>query len=234
MHFEPLPLHSVIGAFLIGFPALFSIVNPVGSSLIFYEFTANRSHHERVGMARAVAINASLVLMGSLWLGSYVLNVFGVSLGALRVGGGLVVAVTAWHLLMPKESAAPENDGKDSDTMSAKGGITFFPLTMPLTTGPGTIAVAIALASERPLANEEGTISFFIGLTLAALANAILVFIAYVFADRVLLKLGDSGVRVVTQLMAFLLLCIGVQIISSGSEGLLGTWLTQLGHSPVK
>lgn len=233
MHFEPLPLNSVIGAFLIGFPALFSIVNPVGSSLIFYELTASRSHRERVAMARSVAINASLVLMGSLWLGSYVLNVFGVSLGALRVGGGLVVAVTAWKLLMPKSSDNAADNDKASEPINPKASLTFFPLTMPITTGPGTIAVAIALASERPLV-DEGTISFFIGLTLAALANAILVFVAYVFADRVLLKLGDSGARVVTQLMAFLLLCIGVQIISSGGEGLFATWLAQMAHSHGK
>ena len=160
------------------------------------------------------------VLLASLWLGGYVLNFFGVSLSALRIAGGLVVAVRAWSLLMEPEvhevrkanQAEPAQDADD---------IAFFPLTMPLTTGPGTIAVAIALSSQRP-ATGFGTLGFFGGMSLAAVAIAMLIWLCYRWSDAVTTLLGASGARVMSRLVAFLLLCVGVQIIVTGVIGVAG------------
>jgi multiple antibiotic resistance protein len=220
MSLGPFPTSTAIGAFLLAFPALFSIVNPLGSALIFCDLTADRSHAERVALSRAIAFNASLVLIGSLWFGAGILNFFGVSLGAVRVGGGIVVAITAWRVLMPAGVSATS---PDPSTQTPDGTSTFFPLTMPITTGPGSIAVAIALASEKPFGGP-GSFPFFAGLTMAAIANAVLVFFLYTSADWVLLRLGNGGARVVTRLSAFLLLCIGVQIASTGAEDLWASW----------
>jgi multiple antibiotic resistance protein len=163
-----------------------------------------------------VSLYALLVLLGSLWLGGYVLNFFGVSLGALRVAGGLIVTVRAWGLLdQPgvreehREAAAAAASATDRDD------IAFFPLTMPFTTGPGSISVAIALSSQRPSA-ETGVLGFFLGVSLAAAAVAAMTFVAYRFSGRVVALLGDQATRVVSRLVAFLLLCVGVQIISTG------------------
>jgi multiple antibiotic resistance protein len=108
---------------------------------------------------------------------------------------------------------APDSESGTSSPDPGKD-IVFFPLTMPFTTGPGSISVAIALASERP-AEGEGTLTFFAGLTLAAITIAAVVWAVYAFADRVLRRFGEGGIRVVGRLSAFLLLCIGVQIIGS-------------------
>jgi multiple antibiotic resistance protein len=215
----------VAGAFLLGFPTLFSIVNPIGAALMFYNVTLDRSHGERVVLARKIGLYSLLILLGSLWFGSYVLTFFGVSLGALRIAGGLVVAVRAWDLLMAPEA---QQSRKENDAAGAEGkeDVAFFPLTMPFTTGPGSISVAIALASERP--NETGAVwSFFGGLTLAAAAIAVLVWTLYAAADRLLARLGEAGARVVSRMAAFLLLCIGVQILSTGAESLFGPWLLE-------
>jgi multiple antibiotic resistance protein len=224
MTFGPLPVSTVLGAFLLGFPTLFSIVNPVGASLMFYNVTADRSHPERMVLARQIGFYSLCILLGSIWFGSYVLNFFGVSLGALRVAGGLVVAVRAWGMLMAPES---QQSRKEHDAAPAEGreDVAFFPLTMPFTTGPGSIAVAIALSSERP--TGEGVWSFFGGMTLAAVVLSGLVWALYASADRVLRLLGEGGARVVSRLVAFLLLCIGVQIFSTGAESLAGPWLSQ-------
>ena len=104
MHYVPFPLQGLIGAFLLAFPALFSIVNPLGGALIFNQVLANRALGERRGLARRVALYSAVVLLSSLWAGSYVLNFFGISLGALRVGGGMVVASQAWRLLNQPEA----------------------------------------------------------------------------------------------------------------------------------
>jgi multiple antibiotic resistance protein len=224
------PLSTVVGALLLGFPTLFSIVNPVGSALVFYGVTQGRTHAERRLLARRVAIYAFVILLGSLLLGGYVLNFFGVSLGALRIGGGLVVCVSAWTLLMAPEANETRKAGEAAPATAQKTDIAFFPLTMPLTTGPGSISVAIALASERP--TEVGALpSFFAGVTLAAALNAALVWLLYAWSDRVLNRLGEAGARAVTRLSAFLLLCIGVQIMITGGESVLGPWFQTLIHA---
>lgn len=225
MDLSPLPLTSVVGAFLLAFPALFSIVNPIGAALTFHQVTEGRS--DRHVLAWRIALNALFILLGSLLLGGYILNFFGVSLGALRVAGGLVVAIRAWGLLMQPEvnesrkasAAAPAELQED---------VAFFPLTMPFTTGPGAISVAIALASQRP-AEGDGVISFFVGVSLAAMLVALAVGVSYRWSYKVLALLGRSGARVLSRLVAFLLLCVGVQIISSGLESLVPTYLKALG-----
>ena len=219
MTFSPLPVTSVIGAFLLAFPALFSIVNPIGAALIFNQVTLGRTQAERIVLARRIAIYSAIILLGSLWLGGYVLNFFGVSLGALRVAGGLVVAIRAWGLLMQPEA---HEDRKATDAASAHDAsddVAFFPLTMPLTTGPGSISVAIALSSQRS-PSGEGTLEFFAGLSLAAISIAGVVWLSYRWSDRVLALLGKGGARVLSRLVAFLLLCVGVQIISTGVQSL--------------
>ena len=96
-------MHQAINAFLLGFPALFSIVNPLAGTFIFRELTAHLSARRRSATARKVAIYSLLVMMGALWAGSFVLAFFGVTLAALRVGGGVVIALTAWTLLKQPE-----------------------------------------------------------------------------------------------------------------------------------
>lgn len=224
MDFNPLPLGSVIGAFLLAFPALFSIVNPIGAALIFNQVIAGRTHAESQILAHKVAIYSLIVLLASLWLGGYVLNFFGISLAALRIAGGLVVAIRAWGLLMQPaaheerkaSAAAPAQDADDEDD------IAFFPLTIPLTTGPGTIAVAVALSSQRP-SSGIGTLPFFWGMSLAAACLALSIWLCFRWSDRVVALLGAGGARVLSRLVAFLLLCVGVQIVVTGLTGVADT-----------
>jgi multiple antibiotic resistance protein len=215
-------LDGAINSFLLAFPALFSIVNPIGGALIYSQVTLDRSRAERARLAGRVAFYSALVMLVALWGGAYVLNFFGVTLGALRVAGGLVVAVRAWDLLV-----APERQEERKEEQAAPAGeaedAAFFPLTMPFTTGPGTIAVAIALGSNRPAGmTAAGLLPFFGGASAAALALAVVIWIAYRSADRLVALLGRSGARVVTRLAAFLLLCVGTQILINGVDDVLG------------
>src|SRR5271163_1496416 len=166
IHSVPFPLAGLIGSFLLAFPALFSIVNPLGSALIFAQVLAGRTAPERHSLAGKVGLYSAIVLLVSLWGGSYVLNFFGISLGALRVGGGLVVAARAWQLLeSPEDTEARKEQQAQPARLSPEAA--FYPLTMPLTTGPGTISVAIVLSAERP-ASDAGLLSFMLGLSGAA------------------------------------------------------------------
>ena len=214
-----------LGGFLLAFPALFSIVNPAGGALIFSQVMAERTHAERAALARRIALYSLLVLLVSLWAGSYVLSFFGITLAALRIAGGLVVAARAWSLLNApeatqarKERQAEPARGATPDSRPPIEDIAFFPLTMPFTTGPGTISVAVALGSEHP---HDSVLAFFAGVSAAAAAVAAVVWVAYSFADRLIALLGPGGARVVTRLAAFLLLCIGTQITLGGVEDVL-------------
>jgi multiple antibiotic resistance protein len=221
---------SAINSFLLAFPALFSIVNPIGGALIYSQVTADRSHRERTRLAGRIGFYSLLVMLVALWGGAYVLNFFGVSLGALRIAGGLVVAVRAWGLLSEPE-VNEANKQEQAAPASASDDVAFFPLTMPFTTGPGTIAVAIALGSNRPTSGS-GLLDFFIGVSAAALAIAVSVWVAYFSADRLVALLGPSRGRIITRLAAFLLLCVGTQIMVNGVSDVLGPLLAARSAAP--
>jgi len=208
---------SALTAFLLAFPALFSIVNPPGGAFIFNEVTASLSHDERARIAGRVGVYSAIVMLVSLWGGVYVLSFFGVSLAALRIGGGAVVALRGWAMLNApevQEARKTEQAGTGSEEMDS---MAFFPLTMPFTTGPGTIAVAVALGASRPT-GDAALLSFVFGVSAAAMAIAFLVWAAYRAADQVSAWIGGTARRTLARLTAFLLLCIGVQILLTGIE----------------
>lgn len=213
-----------VASFLVAFPALFSIVNPIGGALIYNQVTAGRLRGERAALAWRVAAYAAVVMLVALWIGASLMSFFGVSLEALRIAGGFVVAATAWRMLF----RPGEGEDRKQEQASAAAGVedvAFFPLTMPFTTGPGTISVAIALSASRPSATAD-LVPFFAGLSAAAVAVALSVGVCYASADRVVSLLGPARARVLTRLSAFLLLCIGVQILLTGAQGAITAALT--------
>jgi len=214
-----------IEAFLLAFPALISMVNPIGGALIFHEVVAERTADERSWLVGRVAFYGMLIILVSLWAGSYVLNFFGISLGALRIAGGLVVATRAWALLTAPEVHEARKQ-KQAERAEGAESVAFYPLTMPFTTGPGTISVAVALGSERP-ASGVGLLYFFVGVSLAAVAVAVCIWVAYRFAGHVVGLLGPNGSRILTRLMAFLLLSIGIQILVTGVEEIVMPWISK-------
>ena len=208
---------NAAAAFLLAFPAVFSIVNPPGGAFIFHEVTAGLERAARARLAWRVGVYSLLVMLVALWGGAYVLNFFGISLGALRIAGGAVVALRAWDLLMSPERQEQRKSEQAGSAVEVEDGIAFFPLTMPFTTGPGTISVAIALGAERP-SSGEGLLEFLLGVSAAALAIALLVWLSYRSADRVADVLGAAARRTISRMSAFLLLCIGVQVMLTGAE----------------
>jgi len=171
---------GLVADFLFGFGALFAIINPYGLAFIFLDKTRGLSEDERANLALRVAGYAFVVLLVSLFLGSQILNFFGVTIPALRIAGGLVVAATGWS-----------------------------------TTGPGTIATAIAIGISRTGSLDAMFQSSIVSL-LVAFAVTAAIYHAYRKSSAMARLFGEEGTSVVTKLSAFLLLCIGVQIILTG------------------
>lgn len=207
-------MNAALSAFLLGFPALFSIVNPVSGAFIFRTRTVDRTRTDRIRLARRVAVYSALVMLVALWAGSYVLSFFGITLPALRCAGGTVLALYAWQSLN-----APEvREARKTEQLDAASGlddVAFYPLTLPFTTGPGTIAVTVALGSAHPTRGLS-TWPFFAGMSFAAIAVALLVWLLYSATDQLSRLLGQVASRAVTRLSAFFQLCIGVQILITG------------------
>src|SRR5580704_1211421 len=124
--------------------ALFPIVNPIGNTPIFLSLTRGLSSQGRTVLARMIAVNGLILILTSIFVGTHILAFFGISLPVVQVGGGLVVISTGWALLrQPDESGADDKgDGKECHEADYSRQA-FYPLTLPLTVGPGSISVAI-------------------------------------------------------------------------------------------
>jgi multiple antibiotic resistance protein len=205
---------SLSNAFLLSYAALFPIVNPIGNAPLFAGLTQGCSDGERNALAARIAINSFLLLLGSLFVGSYVLEFFGISVPVVRIAGGLVVTAFAWKFL--HSDAMPDGDHGAVDEFPAAPD-SFFPLTMPLTVGPGSISVAITLGSQRPKDIDLTHLVLLGSATiLGMLAIVGTVYLCYRFAHVTIAGLGVSGTKVVVRLTSFIMLCIGIQIIWSG------------------
>lgn len=215
---------KLISFWLFGFSTLISIINPFGIAFVFHDMTRWLTPRERSRLARQIGINAFIVLVVSLFLGSRVLSFFGISLEALRIGGGLAVAASGWTMLRAPPEAKDAPNAMDTAPVER---MAFFPLTMPLTTGPGSIAASIALGAER-IQGSQGAlmISAFSALLVAA-SVAACVWVAYAYAEAIARRIGPQGTLVATKLTAFLLLCIGVQIILIGATDALRPLLAE-------
>jgi multiple antibiotic resistance protein len=210
--------------FLLAFPALFAIVNPLGGAFIFLSATRHLDAGVREHLARWVAIHSTVLLVASFYVGGYVLSFFGISMPVLRVAGGIVIAMTGWRLLNAGESEAESHRVRISDPAEAPRAA-FFPLTMPITVGPGSISVAVALGTSRP--PREGPFPFIAGAALTTVLLCLLIYVLYRYADRVSRVIGPTGSSVLVRIAAFLLFCIGIQVLWAGASELLAQ--TRLG-----
>ena len=218
-------MHDEVKALLLVFSALFPIVDPLSSSPIFLALTREVSPTTRRELSWRVTLNSFALMAGSYFLGSRLLAFFGVSLPAVQVGGGLIVCAFGWNLLMEKDgekNVTPEAVGSDDIFRKV-----FYPLTLPLTIGPGSISVAITVGVN--VGHTYGVdIWIMVAAVLAMGLVAASIFFCYRFADSLVRVLGETGTTVVIRLSAFLLLCIGVQIVWNGINALLGSVRLQL------
>lgn len=197
---------------------LLPIINPLSSAPIFVA-AIRRNPQSATRLARQIAINSWFVIVISMLIGTYVLHIFGISLPTVRLGGGLLVAAAAWRMLGSNDDDQMRNVAADEARALTNQQIisrSFFPMTFPLTTGPGTIAAAIALGTEFPMTTPA---LYLAGAALSAGgATLVAIVLYYIFknAAAVLGKLGPVGTMVMVRLMSFILLCIGIQIMWNG------------------
>lgn len=151
-----------------------------------------------------------------------IITFFGISLPALKLAGGAVVIGVGWNLLNQQSSSDHSAGSSSGITDATASNSAFFPLTMPLTVGPGSIATAISLAAA---AQDEKDFHWLaelpaaIGATSALIALCLVIYLVYRESSGIQRLLGGNGTNVLMRLLAFILLAIGVQIFLGGLEG---------------
>ena len=196
--------------------ALLPVVNPPGCAPVFLSLTPGASDATRTLLARRLAINGALLLVAAMLIGSYVLSFFGLSLSVVKIAGGLLVIATGWRLL--NSEGASESASMAPKVAWAAEEMTqrsFYPLTFPLTVGPGSLSVALTLGAGT----RGPDVSVVIGVSGAVLGIAVVglaIYLCYRFAGNVMAMLGATGTAVLLRLSAFILLAVGVEILCNG------------------
>jgi multiple antibiotic resistance protein len=209
---------DTIQSCLLVLTGLFPVVNPLGNAPIFLNLTPGYSREARSILSRKIALNSYWLLTGSMLIGTHILDFFGISIPVVQVGGGLVVTSTGWMLLHQSAQESREVAAKKI-TNEDIADRAFYPLTLPLTVGPGSISVALTLGANRH--PEESSVVRLLAATIGPALVAVTIYLSYRFAHRLAHLLGETAMNVFVRLASFILLCIGVQILWNGVHALL-------------
>ena len=205
-----LPL--IAGSFIAAFAGLFPIVNPFGAVPLFLSLTAELDEAERRRQARLVVRNAVIIMLVSLLLGGVLLEFFGISISALRIAGGLIVAYLGFHMLFPVQASAERNPAAPGRT-----DYTLVPLAFPSLTGAGSIAVIMGFSTKiAALPSWDEKAAGYAVVTAAILAVAWLSLLILRASMRVARWLNPHGMDALTRFMGLLLVCIGIQFVADG------------------
>ncbi len=203
---------------------LLPILNPFGNAPVFASLAGSIGRNAEKRLARQVAINCFFMLLGAMFIGSHVLMFFGISLPIVRIGGGILVAATGWRLLNDngQDAIRTQVASKPGEVWSEEDFKvrSFYPISFPLTVGPGAIAASITLGASGPSRLSDLVISIG-SAALGAAMTALVIFLCYRYANKMVGLLGRLGTMVVLRLSAFILLCIGIEIFWQGMLGLL-------------
>lgn len=207
---------AFVSAFIYAFSTLLPVINPFSSAMFFAAMTGNLNDRDRAYVANRLALYSVVILLVCLFAGHFILGFFGISVGVLRCAGGCVLFAAGWSALN-----APSHDGSEQTPQSLSRvklkSMAFYPFTLPLTTGPGAIAVSVALGTSLPynVANIAGTVA-------ATFATVVVIWLCYRYSDRVGRAVGAAGADALARIFAFILICLGVSVFWQGFSEL---WL---------
>lgn len=192
----------------VAFIAILPVVNPFAAPPIFISITEGLTAEERQRQAGKASFYALIILLVSLLAGTFILKFFSISLPAVQIAGGTLIARTGFLMLAPQkehhQTSAEEQEAREKEDIS------FIPLAMPLLSGPGAMAVMINLATGVTHWSE------WLSISLAASAVCIVTYFVLVESVRLVRTLGVNGMNALTKLMGFLLLSMAVQFIING------------------
>jgi len=220
-----MPTFTTLAKFFgLAFSALLPVINPLGSALIFLGLVGSAPASVYKKLALKIAISTTIFLVIVELVGTALLAFFGISLPVVQVAGGLVLAAMGWTLLNQRDASAssPQKD----ITPDAYGDLEqkiFYPLTFPITAGPGCIVITLTLSAHASVRGIVSDISGHLGIVLAIIALSVSVYLCYAYAPKLTARVRPQTAHGILRVIAFVLLCIGVQITWNGTEALIKT-----------
>ena len=214
---------------MLAFTALLPLINPIGSALIFLGLVGDEPARVYHSLARRIAMATFFFLVVIEFLGSLLLNFFGISLPIIQLTGGLVIVATAWTLLFDKDSNSHAKGKRQEIGDSAPAededldGKVFYPFTFPLTAGPGSLAVMVTLSAHVAGNGLSVRVQDHVGIVLAVIALSVSVYLCYAYAPKLIKAISPATVHGLLRIIAFILMCIGVQIAWNGLSESVGT-----------
>jgi multiple antibiotic resistance protein len=209
----------VLKFFALSYGALLPVINPVGSALMFLGVVGSIPAEEFRRLARRVAVSMVLFLLAFEIGGAAILNFFGISLPVVQLGGGFVLAAMGYRLLNQNESADGQSASPAQSTTTLDEEI-FYPLTFPISAGPASLVVTLTLSAHASRPELASNILAHLGVALAIAGLGVTVWLCYAYAPRIAKKIAPATIHGVLRVVAFLLLCIGVQIATNGLEAI--------------
>ena len=212
----------VLKYFGLAFSALLPVINPIGSALIFLGVVGEAPTDLFRDLARRVAVSTVLFLLIIELVGATLLSFFGISLPVVQLAGGFVLAGMGWGLLNNQDGTkATKQDAADSSSGGRLEGKVFYPLTFPITAGPGCIVVMLTLSAHASRTAVLANILAHVGIAIAVVALSVSVFVCYTYAPKITQKVAPQTAEGILRVIAFVLMCIGVQIAAKGLEAMM-------------
>jgi multiple antibiotic resistance protein len=208
--------------FGLAFSALLPVVNPLGSALVFMGLVGSAPDSVYRNLARQVALRTTLFFLVVELVGTALLSFFGISLPVVQVAGGLVLAAMGWSLLNQREvRPAPNGAAVAEASYGAVEERVFYPLTFPVTVDPGCIVVMLTLSAHASVKNVSANVISHSAILAAVVVLSLIVFICYAYAPRITERISPQTAHGILRIIAFVLLCIGVQISWNGVQSLI-------------
>jgi len=195
--------------FLVLLGAIFSVLNPIGAIPFFVGLTQDYNKSERSRVSLMTAINVCIILLISFFLGEYVLKFFGITISALRIAGGILIASSGFGLLNANPKKRKGISKEVEEDLQTRNSIALTPLAMPMLAGPGSISLLIAFYQDH-----SSTIDIAAS-TLAIVVVSFLIFLILRSAHYLAKYLGASGIVAISRIVGFLTVAIGIQYIIS-------------------
>lgn len=219
----------LLNSFLIAFSALLPLINPLGSAFVFVGLIGDAPPNVIRSLARRIAINNVIFLAIIELLGAAILNFFGISVPIVQLSGGVVIAAMGWSVLNEGSAGANSRMKKDESGIIDEKDVrrleegAFYPYTFPITSGPGTLVTVLTLTARISSRNLTRNILAHAGVLLAVVVLSALVYLCYAYAPKITKVIPPSTAHGILRVVAFILLCIGVQIAWNGLSVLLAT-----------
>lgn len=201
------------------FMGFFAIMNPIANTPVFLGLTAEDDTGTRRKVATRALFASALIIIVFCAAGKFIFDMFGITLPAFRITGGILVALVGFHMLQGGEHSSVQHpsDADKAKSRDAALDIAISPLAMPILAGPGTIATAMNYASAGSLTEFIVTVSAFLVL-------CVITWLFFVSGERLVKFIGDNGIKVITRLMGLILAVIGVQMLIAGIGGAISAY----------